>query len=953
MFTPDLKQQEVLDIKHGKYAVLAPPGSGKTELLVQRLKQAIASGIPTQDIACLTFTNRAARSMNQRLGANSQNVFVGNFHAFAICFLKKVGVFGAQHVVVDEATADDMMDIAFERLRKSETPDDPEHALDSLLSKAEQNIDPKLVNYFGMVSTGGPSEQRPLGMTEKYLADLITRIKEVVRPFLSLLTAIKYNLSSRIVIQADHAIREKLNLQTSPSEIKRPLVWSVGILLGMLKLLNKHYDDIKDETFAFDYDDLLFKTLKWLNENPTHPLCQSLKWVQLDEAQDLNDIQWEIFDRIVHPDACVVVFADPQQAIYSFMGADYRTLMEHIDTDSMTRIPLTTNYRSPKLLLDFFALYAKKNLGLSSEWKVAIDGQTKAGVLSYSTHTTDFSERDYIASVLIPDILKTENGRVAILFRTNKSAILSSEALYFRGTPHFIVAKFDLFQLKVTKDFMAFLQTLQRPMSRLPWIRLFSLNNRASPLTGSLHFVNQCRGAGIHPHWVLTGAMTLNVYPPMQMLETAMKGRLVVLDTETTGTDPLTSDIIQFAAVEIVNGNIGRDFSVYLTTDKDIGESETIHHISKETLESLGLDRSEGFKQILDFIGDSAIAAHNLAFDLAMLENNIRTTLGMTFSDKHKGYCTLETAIILDPEAPKHKLEHLIQRYGLEGANTHDARDDVYATAHLILHFSNLIIEKTDIAFDYFQKHVKAFAKFHQDISPVWNKLHNDLTGEYSFDELFAVFLEIIPTDYYESQHVEDLRNKLLRHMKFYTKPAQLRTLLDTELHHYTLYREPDLILENDRIIVSTIHRAKGLEFETVIVPECHSSAFPSYFSKNDAFKEKEDARLLFVALTRAKSKLLVTIPEAFTTAKGSLIKVKCSPFLQDLLDRFPKTTAYCAPQPVNAPNASSAGGKTGWRNFKCPECGRTWPWDGSKQHDNRCFGCGWVPSRNSSDQQV
>ena len=266
---------------------------------------------------------------------------------------------------------------------------------------------------------------------------------------------------------------------------------------------------------------------------------------------------------------------------------------------------------------------------------------------------------------------------MAILARTNKLAILYSETLYYHGINHFLVSQFDLFCLRVSQDFMAFLQTLERPTCRLPWLRMFAMSDKNMTLDKALHLINKCKEFGLHPHWVLNGTMDDNSYPPKQMIDTAMHGRLVVLDTETTGFDPLTCDIIQFAAVEIVQGKIGRTFEVFLKTDKALGDSVNIHHISKEYLDLNGIEREEGFRQILDFIDNSNIAAHNLVFDVDMLESNISQILGCSFAKGRIGYCTLETAIAMDPALLNHKLEYLIERYKLPGKNTHNARDDV------------------------------------------------------------------------------------------------------------------------------------------------------------------------------------------------------------------------------------------------------------------------------------
>ena len=75
---------------------------------------------------------------------------------------------------------------------------------------------------------------------------------------------------------------------------------------------------------------------------------------------------------------------------------------------------------------------------------------------------------------------------------------------------------------------------------------------------------------------------------------------------------------------------------------------------------------------------------------------------------------------------------------------------------------------------------------------------------------------------------------------------------------NYVKYKEVDLKLDSDNIVIATIHKAKGLEFDYVIIPQCAEKNYPSYYSNSEE-EVMEDARLLYVAMTRAKRKLLIT----------------------------------------------------------------------------------------------
>ena len=110
-FTPDPYQREVIDAQGGFHLVLASPGCGKTQILTERIRRAHdVEGVEYADMLCLTFTNRAARGMLERINANIADsgvgdVFVGNVHRFCSKFLFANGLVAAESSVIDEEDA--------------------------------------------------------------------------------------------------------------------------------------------------------------------------------------------------------------------------------------------------------------------------------------------------------------------------------------------------------------------------------------------------------------------------------------------------------------------------------------------------------------------------------------------------------------------------------------------------------------------------------------------------------------------------------------------------------------------------------------------------------------------------------------------------------------------------------------------------------------------------------
>ena len=107
---PDESQQRVINLQQGIHLVLAPPGCGKTQILTERVRLARKSGVDYADMLCLTFTNRAARGMVERIKANiddvaAAEVYVGNVHRFCSRFLYDNGLIAAETSVIDDDDA--------------------------------------------------------------------------------------------------------------------------------------------------------------------------------------------------------------------------------------------------------------------------------------------------------------------------------------------------------------------------------------------------------------------------------------------------------------------------------------------------------------------------------------------------------------------------------------------------------------------------------------------------------------------------------------------------------------------------------------------------------------------------------------------------------------------------------------------------------------------------------
>ncbi len=795
-------QQKIVKLTSGEHLVLAPPGTGKTQILTYRIEYALSNGFEPDDMVCLTFTNRAARNMidrvEQSLGRN--DIFIGNIHSFCNYFLRRVRAIPHNASLLDE---DDIDSLIYE-------------VLETIKIEVKYN------------TTNGEAKIRDIKVSE-------------AKRLLSQIKMKRYNFEDELI--------GKLEISFATKESKDRAIE-----------LFERVEQIKKESNFIDYDDLLIETYRYL----TTYSFKGYKWIEIDEVQDLNPMQWAIVEKISSDDAHRVYFGDYEQAIFSFMGAKIEVL-DKISARCKMHF-LRENFRSPQYLLDLFNRFAKSWLTPKWEYEpISMINSTKPkGALGFreviiqhedGRYSTAEDEANWIVTKKLPNEPKEPT---AILVRKNSQADIFAELFTQRGTPYFKISGEDLFRRKEIKDILAFFRIIADRDDRGAWIRIFHIyaKNALRSLKSAREFVNSIYRVGIHP---FDFTFEKPIYYLDGFNEILLKGRVVVFDTETTGLDTKSDDIIQIAAIEIVGGKIGRSFEVYIDTDKDITSSQKVHHISKERLKELGVDRKVAFEKFLEFVGDSALVAHNLEYDFEILQSNLdRVGLALLDSNIAK-YDSIEITKRLYPKLPSYRLEYLIDRFNIEGVNSHNALDDVKATVNLILYLSNKISSSIKDREEIFSRYESIQRSMYQKFRP----LYRSVEGEFGKELPLGVVVDMVmgymidKLNYKTDDEIFKELEKLTHHMDSRT----ITTIYDAIIKYipeYSRYNEADLISGDEKILIATIHKAKGLEFANVVIPFCTDDEYPSYYEQKSG-NIIESARLLYVAMTRAKKRLFIT----------------------------------------------------------------------------------------------
>ncbi len=899
--TFDPWQREAIEIRGGRHLVLAPPGCGKTDILTERVVHAHEQGVDYGDMLCLTFTNRAAKGMAQRIADRTGNpvpdgLYVGNIHRYCSQMLFNFGLVNHNSAIIDEG---DVENIVQEELCKklgiqSRTTElmRYQHALWQLTLGVRGD----LILHGELLHTGAMAK----------LCDVLGR------PFdEDSLAAIYTNIDD---LTARYTVLYELPATNT-------------------MLLAKAYQQYKSDNDLLDYDDLLVLAYDFLTKGvkgskngvkgsemtnvpadgnvlslpltPSHSLSlhNNYSWIEVDEVQDLNPLQFALIDLLATDDATIVYLGDEQQAIFSFIGAKLETLEALKQRCTGNIHYLHTNYRSPKYLLDLQNDFAVRNLGIRRELLPTTDNTSERQPADLCLlNVGDASLESYYAARFAKRYGDLDaEGRVAILVSTNREADEVSESMTAQGIEHFKISGTDLFSLPTVRMLLAHLSVLADESVFIAWARLFWGLKVTPTYTAARDLMRDLRRAAMLPTDFL-------LYPGSSYLQEFVRAydseELVIFDTETTGLDVYHDDIIQIAAIKVRQGKIvGKPFNIILETDKEL--PATVGGKPNPMLEvyrtSKRHPRAEGLRLFMEYCKGKVLVGHNVEYDYQILRNNLLRVSGQWSVDSGltaaapldtshwsldtlcpRYFDTLKYIRLVRPRLRHYKLGHLLDVLHLEGQNSHQADDDIMATLSL-LNFCHLnatqLVGKQML---FCEGHKRQIDKFRERYADIYRHAHARMhaAGSGIIEEMQF---------FYDSDSVEkvDKWGHLLHYIETDVVRPELYPTLRLQLDRYVTdlctSKEADMCGSSlqERYIISTVHKAKGLEFDTVVVYRAVDGNYPGSHSWTEK-QIQEDARRLFVALSRSRKHLCVIYDEYYGRSTHAL-----SPFLEKVKSHF------------------------------------------------------------------
>ena len=804
-FVPNAEQNRVINFNGGRAMVLAAPGCGKTATLVERIIKAHRDyGVAYGDMLCLTFTNRAAREMHARakdkLGDDVSELFIGNLHRFCIRFL-----YQNQLIPIDTGIIDDMDQVQIVQELAAA------HQLGSLKSwevNAVLGQACALRELKGNIAFAAHSERGEFGPA-----------KELAQAY------IKY-------LRTNHVI---------------------------------------------DYDDILYFTYHYLRhpDGDKVPVNGKFGWIQVDEVQDLNPLQLAIIDLLAKADATVVFLGDERQSIFSFMGAKGENLQRIKARCEPNVFSMSRNYRAPVYMLDMLNDYARNVFKLAYNKLPVSEDHTNIDNAVQAVRCSDQrSELKAIASIVKKMSSKCPNEQIGILVRNNKNVDEISEILSYNNINHLAISNRDIFKSDSFKTIYSHFAIIALDSAFTDWIRILYQTRTLPTYEQSRRLVLRIRNEGITPRDLLEYPHSSYV---LEFVKAFGQKEMVVFDTETTGTDTYNDDIIQIAACRVRGGVVvpGSELNLMIRTDKVIPPTlggGMVNPMVEEYARCVAipkgepgalLEPEEAFEIFRNYVGGADVVGHNVKFDVDVLYSNLSRRAPMVYIPIPAMWDTLTLARRLDPNLRRHNLATLLERYRIEGVNSHNATDDVAATAKLAQYLYSVAHQRQESQKSFLvgdemtalASHLrKNYGELYRHTQLLMNRHNVALTAEIAFvhkrlvemgcikplkglEYMLSLYDGILFKNNNEPYFDQQLNNHL----------QELRTFNEADFYE-------NKILDRN-VHVMTIHKAKGLQFDNVILPDVNYDTFPHFRAR----KPEEDARLLYVALSRARKRLVIT----------------------------------------------------------------------------------------------
>jgi len=415
-YAAELNEQQLAAVTAppGPLLVIAGAGSGKTRTLTYRVAYLLENGIDPRNILLLTFTNKAARQMLDRvanlLPVDASGLWGGTFHSVGNRILRRHGSalgYSSGFTIMDR--------------------EDQKDLINSVVASA--GIDPKEIRF-------------PKG-------DVLAEIFSFV-----------------------------VNTETSMEELLAAKFPYFLPLLEKIQDVHDRYEKKKKATNSLDFDDLLEKTLSMLQQHEGIAAFyrRQFQFILVDEYQDTNKIQADLVDTLALDHKNVMVVGDDAQSIYSWRGANFQNILEFPKRYPDARVfKIEMNYRSVPEILEVANAAIAANVQQFRK-RLSATRESNAVKPALVALNDGAEQAQFVAQRILE--LRDEDvdlNEIAVLYRAHYHAIELQLELSRRGIPYQITSGIRFFEQAHIKDVTAFIRCVGNPRDEVAFKRMVKL----------------------------------------------------------------------------------------------------------------------------------------------------------------------------------------------------------------------------------------------------------------------------------------------------------------------------------------------------------------------------------------------------------------------------------------------------------------------------------------------
>jgi DNA helicase-2/ATP-dependent DNA helicase PcrA len=416
------EQLSAVKTTNGSLLILAGAGSGKTKVLTSRIAYMVKNGVSPRDILAVTFTNKAAKEMKERLsGILGENVvkymWVGTFHSICGRILRQ--------------------------------------DIDKYIFQSGKKLDKNFSIY---------DEQDSMAVIKQAIKKL-NLDEKMYQP----------KLVKAIISNSKNKMQDAYTFATYARDFKSQRISQIY----------DDYESVLNNNNAIDFDDMLMLCVKLLEQNPEvrEKYYNKFPHILVDEFQDTNQAQYNLVKSLytnnkepIPPERSLCVVGDVDQSIYSWRGADFKIILnfQH-DFKNCKLIKLEQNYRSTEAILNAANSIIENNEQRVD--KVLYSNKGEGEKITYYEADDDADEANYIASTIKQT--SANYNQFAILYRTNAQSRSLEEACISMGIPYKIYGGLKFYDRKEIKDAIAYLKLIHNFNDSQSLKRIINVPRRA------------------------------------------------------------------------------------------------------------------------------------------------------------------------------------------------------------------------------------------------------------------------------------------------------------------------------------------------------------------------------------------------------------------------------------------------------------------------------------------